>query len=76
MIWLKLLRNVRSQGFLRLASVLMVACIGALIIRVGYVEGLGCGFFLLNPRAVFTQATSSHAEARSPRFVVDPRLWT
>ena len=29
----------------------------------------GCGFFLLNPRAVFTQATSSHAEARSPRFV-------
>ena len=38
MIWLKLLKNVRSQGFLRLASVLMVACIGALIIRVGYVE--------------------------------------
>ena len=36
----------------------------------------GCVFFLLNPRAVFTQATSSHAEARSPRFVVDPRLWT
>ena len=36
------------------------------------VEG-GCGFSLLNPRAVFTQATSSHAEARSPRFVVDPR---
>ena len=35
--------------------------------------GIGCGFFLLNPRAVFTQATSSHAEARSPRFVVDPR---
>ena len=33
----------------------------------------GCDFFLLNPRAVFTQATSSHAEARSPRFVVDPR---
>ena len=30
---------------------------------------IGCGFFLLNPRAVFTQATSSHAEARSPRFV-------
>ena len=30
----------------------------------------GCGFFLLIPRAVFTQATSSHAEARSPRFVV------
>ena len=29
----------------------------------------GCVFFLLNPRAVFTQATSSHAEARSPRFV-------
>ena len=29
----------------------------------------GCDFFLLNPRAVFTQATSSHAEARSPRFV-------
>ena len=26
-------------------------------------------FFLLNPRAVFTQATSSHTEARSPRFV-------
>ena len=25
---------------------------------------------MLNPRAVFTQATSSHAEARSPRFVV------
>ena len=24
---------------------------------------------MLNPRAVFTQATSSHAEARSPRFV-------
>ena len=23
---------------------------------------------MLNPRAVFTQATSSHAEARSPRF--------
>ena len=40
MIWLKLLRNVRPQGFLRLASVLMVACNGALIIRVGYVEGL------------------------------------
>ena len=30
---------------------------------------VGFGFFLLNPRAVFTQATSSHAEARSPRFV-------
>ena len=30
---------------------------------------VGCGFFLLNPRAVFTQATSSHAEARSPQFV-------
>ena len=29
----------------------------------------GCVFFLLNPSAVFTQATSSHAEARSPRFV-------
>ena len=29
----------------------------------------GCGFFLLNPRSVFTQATSSRAEARSPRFV-------
>ena len=24
---------------------------------------------MLNPRVVFTQATSSHAEARSPRFV-------
>ena len=30
--------------------------------------------FLLNPRAVFTQATSSHAEMRPARFVVDPRL--
>ena len=32
-------------------------------------RGDWCDFFLLNPRAVFTQATSSHPEARSPRFV-------
>ena len=33
----------------------------------------GCGFFLLNPRAVFTQATSSHAEALArPRVAMPP----
>ena len=32
-------------------------------------RSVGYDFFLLNPRAVFTQATSSHAEARLPRFV-------
>ena len=36
----------------------------------------GAVFFLLNPRAVFTQVPSAHAGVRSPRFVADPRLWT